>query len=80
MTVKRQRKKSSISDAITTIVGCKDIQYDGKSFAEAKLLLIHQYAEEAFLGALKNMRFEVLESWRGEGTERFLVCVVRLKR
>jgi hypothetical protein len=80
MTVKRQRKKSSIADAITTVVGCKDIQYDGKSFEEAKLLLIHQYAEEAFLSAVKNMGFEVLGSWRGEGAERFLVCVVRLKR
>jgi hypothetical protein len=78
MTVERQAKKSSIADAVTTIVGCKDVHYDGKVFEEAKLLVIHQYSEGAFLGALKRWGFDVLKTWRGDGTERFLICVARL--
>jgi hypothetical protein len=78
MTVKRQPKKSSITDAVTTVVGCKQVKYDGKVFDDAKLLVIHQYSEGSFLGALKKWGFDIIEKWRGEGAERFLVCVARL--
>jgi hypothetical protein len=78
MTVTRKTKKSAVANAVTTVVGCKEVKYDGKSFSDAKLLVIHQYSEESFLDALKKWGFDVLEKWRGEGTERFLVCVARI--
>ncbi len=72
-----ERRPSDIDNTITTIVGCDSFECRGEQYADVKLIYIHQYTEEDFLSALKQVGFEVLESRRGGQREGFLVCVAR---
>jgi hypothetical protein len=77
MIVAREEHVSSISNTVTTVVTCTEIESRGVPFDEIKLIYIHEYREQDFLEALEKIGFEIVESRHGEGEERFLVSVVR---
>ena len=79
MTFSTRRGISSIENATTTIVACKDIPIPGATAKEAKLIYIHEYEEADFVAAIKE-RFDIVKLKPGTADERFLVCVVRKKK
>jgi hypothetical protein len=81
MTVKRQRRVSSIADTVTTVVGCEGLEYQGKTYSEARLIYIHQYREQEFIKALEKLGFKIVGEPMVRGrSEKFLVCVAQKKR
>jgi hypothetical protein len=79
MVFSTKRGISSIDNANTTVVACKDISIPGATAKEAKLIYIHEYEEEDFVSAIEE-RFDIVKLKPGTKTERFLVCVLRKKK
>lgn len=77
MNVKREKLLSSIPNTTTTIVTCDGIDVRNSHYPEAKLIYIHEYEEQAFVTALKENYFDIVELKPGTEDERFLVCVLR---
>jgi len=80
MTIRREANVSSISETLTTVVGCQNLSYYEHKYPEARLMYIHQYNEGTFIKALEKSGFKVLTSMRRGKSENFLVCLAQRKR
>jgi len=76
----RSMQMSAIAGTTTTVVGCSEVEFQGKTYHDVSLICIHEYTAESFLKAIRKNDFEVVESTPTDNDEEFLVCILRRRR